>query len=111
VAVGIHYGPVLMGDIGGERQFQFTVVGDTVNVASRLEALTREVGAAILVSDAVVDQVRETGAEALLAGFEPLPTRQLRGREGLLRLWAMPRQGARGPGPDGAEQDRLRAGP
>jgi adenylate cyclase len=111
VAVGIHYGPVLMGDIGGERQFQFTVVGDTVNVASRLEALTREVGAAILVSDAVVDQVREADAAALLAGFEPLPTRQLRGREGLLRLWSLPRQGARGPGPDGAEQTRQRAGP
>ena len=111
VAAGIHFGPVLMGDIGGERQFQFTVVGDTVNVASRLEALTREVRAAILVSEAVVEQVRAAGATALLAGFEPLPTRQLRGREGLLSLWALPRKRVPVPDLDGAEQDPLPIGP
>jgi adenylate cyclase len=86
--VGIHVGPVLIGDIGGERQFQFTVVGDTVNVASRLEALTREVGASLLVSSAVVEEARAAGAD--LAGLEPLPARQLRGRDGWLTPWRLP---------------------
>ena len=54
VGIGIHTGPVLMGDVGGATQFQFSVVGDTVNVASRLEGLTKEAGVAILASAATM---------------------------------------------------------
>lgn len=99
VAVGVHVGPVLMGDIGGERQFQFTVVGDTVNVASRLETLTRQVGASVLASAAVVERARTAAdAEDVLAGFEPLPALEIRGRAGRVVAWRLPRQDA-GPDP------------
>lgn len=91
IAVGIHHGPVLMGDIGGERQFQFTVVGDTVNVASRLEALTREVEAVVVVSEAVIEEALAHAGHVPLAGLEPLAARQLRGRGGWVRLWRLPR--------------------
>jgi adenylate cyclase len=92
VAAGIHFGPVLMGDIGGERQFQFTVAGDTVNVASRLEALTRQADAAVIASDRAVERARATGgrADGVLAGFEPMPELRLRGRQGPVTAWRLP---------------------
>jgi adenylate cyclase len=52
VGIGLHLGPVTTGDIGGAARFEFAVIGDTVNVASRLERLTRELGTPLVVSDA-----------------------------------------------------------
>jgi adenylate cyclase len=49
LSVGIQYGEVVIGDIGSARRMEFTVLGDAVNVASRLEAATRELGCRILV--------------------------------------------------------------
>jgi adenylate cyclase len=89
VGIGIHAGPVLMGDIGGATQFQFTVIGDTVNVASRLEAMTRQAGTALLVSEAVVEGARPHLDPALLARLEALPEQAVRGREGMLRCWRL----------------------
>jgi adenylate cyclase len=90
VGIGVHYGPVLMGDLGGEQQFEFTVVGDTVNAASRLEGLTRELDAVIVASESVIAAARDVGAgDELLAGFAPLPPRRLRGREEAMRVWAL----------------------
>ena len=57
VSVGLHYGQVVLGDIGLNR-LEFAVIGTTVNAASRLEALTREFGCAIVVSDALVQRAR-----------------------------------------------------
>ena len=49
ISVGVHYGPVVVGDVGSARRMELAVIGDTVNVAARLEAATRQldVGAAI----------------------------------------------------------------
>jgi adenylate cyclase len=58
VGIGIHYGPAVLGNIGGERRLEFTAIGDTVNVAKRIESLTRELGVELVVSDALVQQVR-----------------------------------------------------
>jgi adenylate cyclase len=54
VSVGAHCGPVVVGNLGSQTCSEFTVVGDVVNVASRLEAATREFRAAIVVSGTCV---------------------------------------------------------
>jgi adenylate cyclase len=51
IGIGLHSGPVVLGDIGSPEQRDCTIVGDTVNVASRLEQLTKQVDAPILVSN------------------------------------------------------------
>lgn len=64
--IGVHYGPVVAGNIGNAERLQYTVVGDAVNAASRLQGATKEVGAPVLVSAQAVEAARATG--------EPLPT-------------------------------------
>ena len=83
VGIGIHAGPVLMGDVGGATQFQFSVVGDTVNVASRLEGLTREFASPLIVSEEVFRAA--SSVEALAGRFEPLPELTIRGRAQTIR--------------------------
>lgn len=89
VGIGIHRGAVLMGDLGGATQLQFTVVGDAVNVASRLEALTRSAGTALIVSDDVVAAARPHLEPACLERLEPLPDVRLRGREETVMVWRL----------------------
>ncbi len=89
--IGLHYGPVTLGVVGGDRQLQFTATGDTVNVASRLEGLTRTLDATIVASEALVEAVRADGGSARLTGFEPKPAQYVKGRAQPVNVWTLGR--------------------
>jgi adenylate cyclase len=78
VSIGIHCGPVTVGNLGGSERLEFTVVGDVVNVASRLEEITREVGGSIVASE---DCIRAAGYADWSSRFQSCREIQLRGRE------------------------------
>ncbi|NGN42746.1 adenylate/guanylate cyclase domain-containing protein [Mesorhizobium sp. CGMCC 1.15528] len=93
VGIGCQYGPVVLGAVGSERNLSIAVVGDTCNVASRLQALCRELDAGICVGASLVKAVgREDGIDAL-SGLVDHGLVTLRGRDEPVNVWAIPRVG------------------
>ena len=89
VSIGVHYGPVILGDIGPSRRLEFAVVGDTVNVASRLEASTRELGCQCVVSEDLMRKAESSNAEGQpkQVEFSPREAIKLRGRNSSIEIW------------------------
>ncbi len=65
IGVGVHRGPVMIGTIGDGTRMDVTAIGDVVNVASRLESLTKKLGVAALASDAIVRERMSTARRSL----------------------------------------------
>jgi adenylate cyclase len=88
LSIGLHAGEVVLGDIGSARRLEFAVLGDVVNVSSRLEALTRTLDALVVASDDVIEAVG--GAEKMAgSGMVSLGPQQIRGREEPVPVWAL----------------------
>ncbi len=59
IGVGLHTGLAMAGNIGSQNKTEFTVIGDTVNLASRLQDKTKELGVPLVVSETVYDEVKD----------------------------------------------------
>ena len=89
LSIGIHYGPVVQGDIGGVRRLEFTVLGDTVNVASRLETMTRDLNTPLAISSDMIDQLKRETADPDLGALVEGRPQEVRGRAERLGVWTL----------------------
>ncbi|WP_160174409.1 adenylate/guanylate cyclase domain-containing protein [Archangium violaceum] len=83
LAIGIHTGPAVAGNVGSEKRMEYTVIGDTVNVAARIESMAQP--GQILVSESTRERIGDSGVELVPAG-----ERQLHGRTAATRIFEVP---------------------
>ncbi|QRY55086.1 HAMP domain-containing protein [Mycolicibacterium septicum] len=83
VGVGLNSGPVVAGNVGGAGRLEFSVIGDAVNVAARVETATRQTGDTVLLTGATLSQL--TGDRG---DFEPRPGLALKGKTNPVAVYA-----------------------
>ena len=82
VGLGVNTGSVIAGTVGGGGRLDFTVIGDAVNTASRVERATRKTGDAVLITEATRNELDDTGS------WEERGTAELEGRREPVKVYA-----------------------
>jgi class 3 adenylate cyclase len=83
VGIGVNSGTVVAGTVGGGGRVEFTVIGDAVNTAARVEAATRETGDQVLITEDTRRRLRTQGFE-----LDARNAVELKGKQVHVQLWA-----------------------
>ena len=94
VGIGLHFGLVIQGNVGIADRLEFTTIGDTVNIASRLEGMTRQHGAGILLSRDIIEAAERQGSlpPELKARCRDLGSVAIVGHDAPVHLFAIARE-------------------
>ena len=84
MGIGVSSGPFMSGNVGSSRRLEYTAIGDTVNIAARLQDLTKELGRAVLVADATRSLLQNGTGE-----LEFVDDHDVRGKKERVRLWTL----------------------
>jgi adenylate cyclase len=102
MGIGLNSGTVMSGNVGSKRRLEYAAIGDTTNVAARLESMTKGTPHQLYVADATV------AAMTAASGLVEVGEAEVRGRSGLVRLWSLAPETA-GSGESGRSPNRTQS--